>query len=118
MNIDIDDNNDNTDNNDNNYVTALLKDSYYFPVKLLVLPCKAWSESKQSYTKLLPSNWYSSHCKTPHHLSASGKKSMNFTNYINRHYQVVWKVREGEKWIVYSSNTEVRYLKNNIMRSI
>ena len=44
MNIDIDDNNDdndNNDNNDNNYVTALFKDSYYFPVKLLVLPCKA-----------------------------------------------------------------------------
>ena len=39
MDIDIDDNNDN--NNDNNYVTALFKDSYYFPVKLLVLPCKA-----------------------------------------------------------------------------
>ena len=29
MDIDID------DNNDSNYVAALLKDSYYFPVKLL-----------------------------------------------------------------------------------
>ena len=39
MDIDIDDNNDKNDNNDNNgnnYVTALLKDSYYFPIKLLV----------------------------------------------------------------------------------
>ena len=39
--MDIDDNSDNSDNNDNNYVTSLFKDSYYFPVKLLVLPCKA-----------------------------------------------------------------------------
>ena len=95
MDIDID------DNNDNNYVAALLKDSYCCPVKLLERLIRVKAVVYQIVTsQLIQFRGFLSLLlvlyapSSP--LASTKKESMNFKNYMNRHYQVVKSTSGGE----------------------
>ena len=109
-----------------NYVTALLKDSDYFPVNLLVkLDLSQSNRIPNCYLPIDTIQKVPLHCIIPPYLGQvqvrsvrNGKQSMDFTNYINCYYQEVKSRRGGKMNCIVVGNSELRYLKSNILRSI
>ena len=107
------------------YVTALLKGSYYFPVKLLVK--LDLSQSRGVPNCYLPIDTIQKvplHCIIPPYIEEgqvrsfrNGRESMSFTNYISCQYQEVG-ARGGKMNCVIVGNSQIRFLKNNMLRSI
>ena len=108
------------------YVTALLKDSYYFPIKLLVkLDLSQSNRIPNCYLPIDTIQKVPLHCIIPPYVDVgqvrsvrNGKESMDFTNYINCQYQEVKSTRGGKMNCIVVGSSELRYLKSNILRSI
>ena len=106
-----------------NYTTSLLKDSYYFPMKLLLkLDLNQSSGKPNCYLPVDKDIVYNVplHCIIPPYLEEgqvrsirSGRESMNFTNYINYEYHTITTSRGNMNCIVVGS-AELRYLKSYI----
>ena len=108
------------------YATALLKGSYYFPVKLLVK--LDLSQSRGVPNCYLPIDTIQKvplHCIIPPYVEEgqvrsfrNGRESMSFTNYISCRHQEVEGARGGKMNCVIVENSQIRFLKNNMLHSI
>ena len=108
------------------YVTSLLKGSYYFPVKLLVK--LDLSQSRGVPNCYLPIDTVQKvplHCIIPPYIEEgqvrsvrSGRESMSFTNYISCRCREVEGARGGKMNCVIIENSQIRFLKSNMMYSI
>ena len=103
-----------------NYTTTLLKDTYYFPIQLLVkVDIKRSSYVPNCYLSMPQILKAPLHCIVPPYLNQgevryanNGKEKMNFTNYIKCKTQVITSSSGAMNCIVID-NSDLRYLKSN-----
>ena len=103
-----------------NYTTTLLKDTYYFPIQLLVkVDIKRSNYVPNCYLSMPQILKAPLHCIVPPYLNQgevryanNGKEKMNFTNYIKCKTQVITSSSGAMNCIVID-NSDLRYLKSN-----